>query len=158
MIFDLFSLVVLALPLTALAAPAAPVSGPEEHSSKAKTHNVTVGAYGELRYDPEYVYAKPGDLINFEFHPRNHTVTESSFYHPLRSLHGGFDTGFVPVFPRRHSSLPVREYKVTDRQPHWFYCRQRHHGPEGMVFAVNPPKKGNTFEKFQERAMGSWPY
>ncbi|KAG9074059.1 hypothetical protein FRC06_010969 [Ceratobasidium sp. 370] len=155
MIFDLFSLVILALPLAALASPAAPVSGPEDHTGRTKTHYVTVGAYGELRYDPEYVYARPGDLIKFEFHPKNHTVTESSFYRPCRSLHGGFDTGFVPVHSHPHPhDFPVRKYKVTDRQPHWFYCKQRDLCHEGMVFAVNPPKKGNTFEKFQERAMG----
>ncbi|KAG8728602.1 hypothetical protein FRC10_004777, partial [Ceratobasidium sp. 414] len=63
-IASLVSAVVLALPLAALAAPAAPVSEFEERSGK--THKVTVGANGQLRYDPQYVHAKVGDYVKFE--------------------------------------------------------------------------------------------
>ncbi|KAG9121921.1 hypothetical protein FRC07_001901 [Ceratobasidium sp. 392] len=155
----LASAVLLALPLTALAAPAAPVSDLEERSSK--TYKVTVGAWGKLRYDPEYVHAKVGDYVKFEFHPKNHTVTESSFDSPCTKLtddHGnqiGFRTGFVPVPEKQTSNFPTRKFKVTDTEPHWFYCGQVGHCPAGMVFAVNPPKKGNTFHKFQKMAMES---
>jgi plastocyanin len=67
---SLFSAILLALPLTALAAPAVPVSESEiEERSNwhyPKTHKVSVGAWGKLRYDPEYVDAKVGDYIKFE--------------------------------------------------------------------------------------------
>jgi plastocyanin len=67
---SLFSAVVLALPLTAFAAPAVPASDSEieERSSwhYPKTHKVTVGAWGKFRYNPEYVDAKVGDYIKFE--------------------------------------------------------------------------------------------
>lgn len=73
MMFNLapiFSAVVLALPLTALAAPAgAATEGELEGRSKwhyPKTHKVTVGAWGKLRYDPEYVHARVGDYVQFE--------------------------------------------------------------------------------------------
>ncbi|KAG9121954.1 hypothetical protein FRC07_001860 [Ceratobasidium sp. 392] len=162
------STVLLVLPLTALAAPATPVSDLENRSQK--THKVTVGAWGKLRYDPEYVHAKVGDYIKFEFHPKNHTVTESSFDSPCTKLtddHGnqiGFRTGFVPVPEKQTPHFPTRKFKVTDykaqrglvqTKPHWFYCGQVGHCPAGMVFAVNPPKKGNTFHKFQKMAMES---
>jgi plastocyanin len=64
---SLFSAVVLALPLTALAAPASD-SEIEERSNwhYPKTHKVTVGAWGKFRYNPEYVDAKVGDYIKFE--------------------------------------------------------------------------------------------
>jgi plastocyanin len=42
----------------ALALAALPVS-------LAATYNVQVGAGGNLVYDPEYVSAQPGDIINF---------------------------------------------------------------------------------------------
>lgn len=29
------------------------------------THQVSVGPNGKLVYDPEYVYAKPGDVVKF---------------------------------------------------------------------------------------------
>jgi plastocyanin len=66
---SLFSVVVLALPLAAFAAPTVQVSESEieERSDYyPTTHKVTVGAWGKLRYDPEYVDAKVGDYIEFE--------------------------------------------------------------------------------------------
>ncbi|CUA74068.1 hypothetical protein RSOLAG22IIIB_10945 [Rhizoctonia solani] len=124
-----------------------------------KTHKVTVGAWGKLLYDPEYVHAKVGDYMQFEFHPKNHTVTESSFVKPCSAIDGGFRTGFVAVKEEKGDNLPVRKFKVVDDKPHWFYCGQVGHCPAGMVFAVNPPKNGNTFEKFEEKAKesgGKW--
>ncbi|CAE6426530.1 hypothetical protein ACGC1H_005644 [Rhizoctonia solani] len=120
-----------------------------------KTHRVTVGAAGQLRYHPEYVNAKVGDYIKFEFHPKNHTVTESSFNQPCNRIDGGFRTGFVPVPPDTKVHFPTKVFKVTDNKPHWFYCGQIDHCPAGMVFAVNPPHKGNTFHKFKETARFS---
>ncbi|KAG8774885.1 hypothetical protein FRC12_001774 [Ceratobasidium sp. 428] len=157
---SVLSAALLVLPLSALAAPAAPVSDLEDRGY-SKTHKVTVGADGKLRYDPQYVHAKVGDYVKFEFHPKNHTVTESSFDEPCTGLTGnegeqiGFRTGFVPVPEKQTSHFPTRKYKVTDDKPHWFYCGQVGHCPAGMVFAVNPPKKGNTFKKFQKMAMES---
>ncbi|KEP47425.1 putative plastocyanin-like domain protein [Rhizoctonia solani 123E] len=120
-----------------------------------KTHRVTVGAGGQLRYNPEYVSAGVGDYIKFEFHPKNHTVTESSFNQPCNRIDGGFRTGFVPVPPDTKAHFPTKVFKVTDNKPHWFYCGQIDHCPAGMVFAVNPPHKGNTFHKFKETARYS---
>ncbi|CAE7148865.1 unnamed protein product [Rhizoctonia solani] len=119
------------------------------------TYKVTVGAEGKLRYDPEYVHAKVGDYIQFEFHPKNHTVTESSFDYPCQAIDEGFRTGFVPVSEDEKWHLPTSEFKVTDEKPHWFYCGQVGHCPAGMVFAVNPPEEGNTFDKFQDMAEQS---
>ncbi|KAG9121922.1 hypothetical protein FRC07_001902 [Ceratobasidium sp. 392] len=157
MFFNLVSLIsflVFFLPFTALAAPAAET----ETRTGYKTHKVTVGKDGKLRYDPQYVYAKVGDRVKFEFHPKNHTVTESSFKYPCSKIDGGFRTGFVPVSQDQHSHFPTRTFKVTDKEPHWFYCGQTGHCPAGMVFAVNPPKEGNTFWKFQEMAQASGYY
>ncbi|KAG8718304.1 hypothetical protein FRC09_012862 [Ceratobasidium sp. 395] len=154
MIFSLVSLIsfiVFFLPFTALAAPAAPVDG-ELEARGYKKWKVTVGDNMKLRYNPQYVHAKVGDYIEFEFHPKNHTVTESSFNYPCSKLDGGFTTGFVPVASDEHY-FPTRSFYVKDEKPHWFYCQQVGHCPAGMVFAVNPPKKGNTFKEFQKKAM-----
>ncbi|KAF8693200.1 hypothetical protein RHS03_08391, partial [Rhizoctonia solani] len=148
------SAAVLALPLVGVAANPVPHNARTEWESP-KTHKVTVGAWGQLRYNPEFVHAKVGDYIKFEFHPKNHTVTESSFGKPCSAIDGGFRTGFVPVAEEDKHDLPIRKFKVTDEKPHWFYCGQIGHCPAGMVFAVNPPNEGNTFEKFQSMAKES---
>ncbi|QRV76188.1 plastocyanin-like domain protein [Ceratobasidium sp. AG-Ba] len=164
-ISSVFSAVVLAFAVSNVAAtPLAENDSSLETRSNwhhNKNHRVTVGAYGKLRYDPQYVHAKVGDFIEFEFHPKNHTVTESSFDNPCNRLVDssggqiGFRTGFVPVPATQTSHFPTRKFKVTDDKPHWFYCGQTGHCPAGMVFAVNPPKHGNTFYKFQDKAVAS---
>ncbi|KAF9487767.1 hypothetical protein BDN71DRAFT_1458163 [Pleurotus eryngii] len=63
----------------------------------AVTYDVTVGAGGELAYVPPYVNAAPGDVVNFIFHPKNHTVTQSSFEAPCVGLEEGERSGFRPV-------------------------------------------------------------
>ncbi|CAE6348646.1 unnamed protein product [Rhizoctonia solani] len=158
------SAIVLALPLTGVAANPIRSAGHLNLEARTEwnsptTHKVTVGAWGKLRYDPEYVHAKVGDYVQFEFHPKNHTVTESSFDKPCSAIDGGFRTGFIPVKEEKKHDLPIRKFKVTDDKPHWFYCGQVGHCPAGMVFAVNPPKSGNTFEKFEKKAKesgGKW--
>ncbi|CAE6420620.1 unnamed protein product [Rhizoctonia solani] len=146
------SALVLALPILANPVPFS------EHDARAKflepkIYKVTVGVLGQLRYDPQYVDAEVGDLIEFEFQPKNHTVTESSFDQPCSAIDGGFVTGFVPVPEEQKSDFPILKFNVTDDKPHWFYCGQVDHCPAGMVFAVNPPKEGNTFDKFQLMAQ-----
>ncbi|CAE6456431.1 unnamed protein product [Rhizoctonia solani] len=148
------SAVVLALPLTGVVANPVPHDTRTEWGSP-ETHKVTVGAWGQLRYNPEFVHAKVGDYIEFEFHPKNHTVTESSFTKPCNAIDEGFRTGFIPVAEEDEHDLPTSKFEVTDEKPHWFYCGQIGHCPAGMVFAVNPPNEGNTFEKFQTKAKES---
>ncbi|CCO31626.1 hypothetical protein BN14_05673 [Rhizoctonia solani AG-1 IB] len=122
-----------------------------------KTHKVTVGAEGKLNYDPEYIHAKVGDYIKFEFHPKNHTVTESSFAKPCSAIDGGFRTGFIPV---------AEEDKYDHMTCRLASSRSLMRSHTGSTVArpvtaplVNPPSKGNTFEKFEEKAKqfeGKW--
>ncbi|GLB43082.1 putative extracellular serine-rich protein [Lyophyllum shimeji] len=55
----------------------------------AATIDVSVGASGKFAFDPQFVTAQPGDMVNFMFHPKNHTVTQSSFDQPCVPLAGG---------------------------------------------------------------------
>lgn len=49
-------------------------------------HKITVGADGLLTYNPANISAAIGDTVTFEFHPKNHTVTQSSFSQPCQPL------------------------------------------------------------------------
>ncbi|KDR70703.1 hypothetical protein GALMADRAFT_29503, partial [Galerina marginata CBS 339.88] len=103
------------------------------------TLDVQVGAGGQLVFDPEFVTANPGDIVNFTFNPKNHTVTQSTFDTPCVFAPGGADTGFTPVAAGT-SPLPIRQFTVpAGTAPIWFYCRQTGHCGQGMVFAINPP-------------------
>lgn len=57
--------------------------------------HVDVGKNGLLKFDPETIYANPGENVYFHFHG-DHSATESTARlgdpcHPL----GGFDTGVL---------------------------------------------------------------
>ncbi|KAF8586568.1 hypothetical protein K439DRAFT_1659655 [Ramaria rubella] len=48
----------------------------------ASTHTVTVGDGGALAFNPSNISAAVGDQINFEFHSKNHSTTQSTFVSP----------------------------------------------------------------------------
>ncbi|KAG8934429.1 hypothetical protein FRC01_003103 [Tulasnella sp. 417] len=121
---------------------------------KHKTHDVIVGGAAGLVYTPNQVHAQVGDRIKFHFQFKNHTVTQSSFDKPCTPLKHGFDSGFKPVAMDAKKS-PTFTIEVEDYEPIWVHCQQIDHCPSGMVFAVNPPKKGNTFKKFLKKAKKS---
>ncbi|KND91033.1 hypothetical protein TOPH_04409 [Tolypocladium ophioglossoides CBS 100239] len=114
-------------------------------AQKGSTIKVTV-ADGGLKYDPPSLTAQVGTAIQFNFFPKNHTVTQSSFGDPCHPLEGGFFSGFVPV--KDSPSGTSFTITVTDTKPIWFYCGQGSHCQSGMVGAINAPTSGNTFEAF----------
>ncbi|KAF8305551.1 hypothetical protein DL93DRAFT_2172572 [Clavulina sp. PMI_390] len=123
-------------------------------------HNITVGGNGALAFEPTSITASLGDVVQFVFVAKNHTATQSSFDSPCSRLIGadgvsvtGFDSGFQPVGTTGQQT--VSSFTVTTTSPLWFYCRQTGHCAQGMVFAVNPPTSGNTFDKFLANALGS---
>jgi plastocyanin len=124
-------------------------------------HDIQVGgAGGALVFDPEAIAANPGDQVVFHFHPKNHTVTQSSFASPCGPKAGGIDSGFMPVPANTTDNFPTYTITVNDTQPVWVYCRQASNTPashcgQGMVFAVNCGQDGapNSFTNFKASAL-----
>ncbi|KAF8167971.1 hypothetical protein B0H34DRAFT_683819 [Crassisporium funariophilum] len=126
----------------------------------AAVHDIQVGAAGKLLYDPEAIAAQPGDQVVFHFHPKNHTVTQSSFADPCGRKDGGFTSGFQPVPANQTDNLPTYTITVQDTAPVWVYCAQAaktatSHCGQGMVFAVNCGLDGapNSFTNFKKSAL-----
>lgn len=63
--------------------------------SLAKIISIGVGQDG-LAFNPEVVTADTGDLLQFHYYPKNHSVTQSSFSSPCQPLTGGVYSGFMP--------------------------------------------------------------
>ncbi|KAF8182684.1 Cupredoxin, partial [Pholiota molesta] len=119
------------------------------------TFDVQVGAGGQLAYNPEFITANPGDIVNFIFNPKNHTVTQSSFNTPCIANPDGVTTGFVPVAAGT-TNLPTKQFTVPEgTAPLWFYCEQTGHCGQGMVFAINAPADPapNSFTAFKAAAI-----
>jgi plastocyanin len=93
---------------------------------------VTVGADGLLLYSPSNIGAEVGTVVEFEFFPNNHSVTQSSFMDPCHPLAGGFFSGFVPT--QDSPSATTFSIIVNDTNPIWFYCGQTtgNHCQSGM--------------------------
>jgi len=114
--------------------------------ARAADHLVVVGGTGILAYTPNQVTAAVGDTVTFEFHQKNHTVTQSTLASPCTPLAGGFDSGFQPVAANNTAGpFPQGTFTVTDTNPVWVFCRQTGHCEAGMVFAINPGSDFNTF-------------
>lgn len=99
---------------------------------------MTVGGDAGLVYTPDSVQAAVGDMIQFNFMSKNHTVTQSSFAEPCVSMEGGVDSGFMPNANNTINPPPTMMFQVMTTSPVWMYCRQEGHCGKGMVFSVNP--------------------
>jgi plastocyanin len=129
----------------------------------AATYQVQVGSSDitkQLTFDPYALPAVPGDVVQFIFHQKNHTVTRTSFdnvCHPLLDEYTHnpvFDSGFNPVAADQTGDFPTYNYTVVDDKPVWLYCRQKGHCGQGMVFAINCPSEGaNSFDNFKKSAL-----
>lgn len=121
--------------------------------SRAETITVNVGETG-LTFTPNAVTAAVGDVVNFQFFPKNHTVTQSTFAAPCQKLATGVDSGYQPV-TTADATIPVWSFTVENASaPLWFYCAQGTHCTAGMVFAINPTAE-KSFDAFKATAMGA---
>ncbi|KAH7401181.1 Cupredoxin [Pyrenochaeta sp. MPI-SDFR-AT-0127] len=123
------------------------------------THIIQVGGpNGSLAFYPNSVKAAPGDLVQFQFHPKNHSVVQSTFDNPCIPIQNiqanktdAFYSGFMPTNASFAATSQVLTYtiRVKDEKPVWFYCSQGKHCQAGMVGAINAPAAGNrTMEAF----------
>jgi plastocyanin len=120
-----------------------------------QTHNVIVGADGELKYAGNNIDAAIGDIIRFDFNSTNHTVTESTFDKPCSPKDGGFNTGFNQFNNQNHTGIIFKEFEVKVNTPLWFYCAQTvkvSHCQKGMVLGINAAGK---FPEFLARATAT---
>jgi plastocyanin len=119
-------------------------------NAEPKVFQVTVGADKKLKFNPERVDAKVGDIISFTFMGGNHTVTQSSFADPCRRLKDPKTnevTGWTSDFQFVGTSTDFKTVNITvkDTAPAWYYCAQKataSHCGAGMTFAVNSDEKG----------------
>ena len=162
MLANLKTLAILAAALgVASAAPTAPTptgttdcSAPSRAAQQPRaTHSVVAGR-GGLKFDPDNIVAEIGDVVEFHFTPRNHSVVESSFGQPCQPKDASsFSSGFF--FVTEGQSSEVFQIVVKDTNPIWFYCAQNNgaHCQSGMTGVINQRfDSANTLAKHRELA------
>ncbi|KAF2683863.1 hypothetical protein K458DRAFT_368330 [Lentithecium fluviatile CBS 122367] len=117
------------------------------------THVIQVGGpNGSLTFSPENIKANVGDLVQFQFHPKNHSVVQSTFDQPCvpiqnvaANVTNAFFSGFMPTNASVTATSNILTYtiRVMDSKPVWFYCSQAKHCQGGMVGAINAAETGN---------------
>lgn len=113
---------------------------------------------GKPVFDPAEIQAEVGDLIQFQFHPMNHSVVRAAFADPCVPIEesaagngtAGFFSGFMPV-SESATEMPTFSIRVENDKPIWFYCSQGKHCQAGMVGAINPTAE-KTLDDFKSRA------
>ncbi|BFZ63247.1 hypothetical protein YB2330_004367 [Saitoella coloradoensis] len=123
-------------------------------SSSAMTHVVEVGKDG-LTFNPPQLQAAVGDMVQFQFWPKNHSVAQATFANPCAPIPASagvaqFWSGFMPV-SNSSSSIPTYTILVNTTTPLWFYCSQGNHCQSGMVGVINPTAN-KTLEAFKASA------
>ncbi|PYI07378.1 hypothetical protein BO78DRAFT_443290 [Aspergillus sclerotiicarbonarius CBS 121057] len=109
-------------------------------------YHIAVGTHNAPMFIPNRLNANIGDRIIFEFHNINHTLTQSTLEQPCVAA-GGFDSGFGQFNPEDESGISIT-LSVNSLDPQWFFCKQDipySYCHAGMVFALNPGDKMNTF-------------
>lgn len=118
-----------------------------------ETHRVEVGTFnGKVQFIPNQVDAEIGDIVEYDFLAKSHSLTQSEFLTPC-TYNGGFDTGLNQVNPKNESGKFIIPFEVKTKKPLWFYCKQQgppNHCGMGMVMGINP---GNKMDQFIQNAI-----
>jgi plastocyanin len=126
-------------------------------------HRITAGstvANGGLHFEPENVSASIGDIIEFHFLPKNHSIVQSSFSAPCSPLasSAGIFSGFNFATMEGEADN-VFSFVVKDELPFWYYCSQTvgDHCQMGMSGVINQnfDDKEKTLAKYKELAVNT---
>jgi plastocyanin len=118
------------------------------------THTVAVGR-GGLKFEPDNIFAEVGDIVEFHYLPKNHSVAQSSFANPcVPSGEDAFFSGFMPTADGTQNPN-VFQIEVKDDKPIWFYCSQTagNHCQAGMNGVINQKvDTPNTLSAYRAKA------
>ncbi|KAL7914801.1 Cupredoxin [Trichoderma velutinum] len=122
--------------------------------ASAKTIRIDVGQSG-LTFTPNDIKASVGDILEFHYHAKNHSVVAADFATPCKpKADGGFYSGFFPTASGENEN--VFQVEVNNTTPIWFYCSQTtgNHCGAGMVGAVNAnASSAKTIDAFKAAAQ-----
>lgn len=109
-----------------------------------KVHVIKVSdKNGSLTYSPSSISVPVGEMVQWHFYPKNHSVVQAAFSNPCEPVSNvmpnvtTFFSGYMPVKPS-DSMLPALSMMVKTDKPFWYYCSKGDHCQDGMVGVINP--------------------
>ncbi|KND88999.1 hypothetical protein TOPH_06250 [Tolypocladium ophioglossoides CBS 100239] len=121
------------------------------------THSVVAGLAG-LQFDPDNVVAEIGDIVEWHFLPKNHSIAQSNFAEPCQPLADGtsFFAGFNFV-TQQNQAPDVFQIVVKDKKPIWYYCPQQTGSlcQNGMVGVINQNFDNPAFSLSKHRDLAA---
>ncbi|KAK4233395.1 hypothetical protein C8A03DRAFT_19534, partial [Achaetomium macrosporum] len=111
-----------------------------------------------LTFEPNEIHAKEGDVIEFRFWPRNHSVVAGDFSEACRpARENGFFSGF---FPTQQGQANPQVFRVTINHinPMPIYCSQNNgqHCKNGIVAVINLAHEGDrSFDAYAALARNA---
>ncbi|KAK0764372.1 hypothetical protein N5P37_003771 [Trichoderma harzianum] len=117
----------------------------------ANATTIKITATSSNTFDPSTIKANDGDVLEFIFEPKNHSVVAGDYRYPCSPLElgTGFFSGFFATSSGENDKVFRVEINGTDTIP--FYSSQGNECAGGMVGIINP--KGNqTLDDYKKRA------
>ncbi|KAL6697983.1 hypothetical protein J3F84DRAFT_257606 [Trichoderma pleuroticola] len=117
----------------------------------ANATTIKITATSDNTFDPSTIKAADGDVLEFIFEPKNHSVVAGDYRYPCSpmELGTGFFSGFFATSSGENDKVFRVEINGTDTIP--FYSSQGNECAGGMVGIINP--KGNqTLDDYKKRA------
>ncbi|KAI5813971.1 hypothetical protein BZA77DRAFT_284086 [Pyronema omphalodes] len=141
---------------------------PSKPPGSVLTHIIQVSdSSGSPKFYPEILRADPGDFLQFQFWPGNHSVRRSSFEGVCRGMNStadgasGTETGFwsgPQKTTKDDRTMSVFSIRVNDTAPIWFFGASGRDCQDGMVGVVNEPENTTqTLAQYRTAAAKSVP-
>ena len=105
-----------------------------------------VGGDAGLVFSPNTLTAMPGDMVEFTFMSKNHTLTQSTFPEPCKKMKDGVDSGFLPNPDNTISPPPTYVFQVKDAKP---VCKTLFLSSPSSISSVSHPIHLKTKEAIE---------
>ncbi|KAH7027800.1 uncharacterized protein B0I36DRAFT_327954 [Microdochium trichocladiopsis] len=113
---------------------------------------ITVKVGLQHDFQPDVITARKGDVIHFDFYPRNHSVVRAAFKNPCipyNLVYPGSDLFFSgPKESQPGQTPPTWELTVNDTSPTFFYCSAPGSCIDwAMIGVINPVRYALCLQK-----------
>lgn len=131
-------------PSSSMMMPPSSISSAMSATGSVAVHVIKVSdKNGSLIYSPASIHVPVGDMVQWHFYPKNHSIVQAAFSNPCTPISNvmpnvtTFFSGYMPV-KATDQEMPALTMMVKDALPFWYYCSQGKHCQKGMVGVINP--------------------